>query len=146
MDPYSTRLLETSDRVVPHWVERLIQKHCDEHMVSGLMVGDHVSSVVAEVGCEVHTNLRDLFLLDVLEQRTNPLAIFRQATRTISELLKTTGCAPVMRDEFDERSFPDDIFGLSPASWVDIDETMVEPGIEWGAWKAASIMMRKKKQ
>lgn len=146
MDQYSTRLLETSDRVVPQWVERLIQKHCDELMVSELKEGDRVSSVVARVGNEVHTNLRNLLLLDVLEQRTNPLAIFRQATRLISELLKTTGCAPVMRDEFDERSFPDDIFGLSPATWVDIDETMVEPGIEWGAWKAASIMMRKKKQ
>ena len=87
MDQYSTRLLETSARVVPQWVERLIQKHCDELMISDLKVGDHVSSVVARVGNEVHTKLRDLLLLDVLEQRTNPLAIFRQATRPISDLL-----------------------------------------------------------
>ena len=146
VDQYSTRLLETSDRVVSQWVERLIQKHCDERMMSNLKDGDHVSSVVARVGNEVHTKLCDLLLIDVFEQRTNPLAIFRQATRPISDLLKTAGCAPVVRDEFDERSFPDDIFGLSPATWVDIDEMMVEPGIEWGAWKAATIVMRKKKQ
>ncbi|KGA08420.1 MAG: hypothetical protein GM46_7310 [actinobacterium acAcidi] len=146
MDQYSARLLEISDRVVPQWVERVLQKHCDEHMISDLKVGDHVSSVVARVGNEVHTNLLNLLSLDVLEQRTNPLAIFRQATRPISDLLKTVGCAPVVRDEFDERSFPDDIFGLCPATWVDIDEMMVEPGIEWGAWKAATVMMRKKKQ
>ena len=146
MDQYSTRLLETSDRVVPQWVERLIQKHCNEHMISELKDGDHVSSVVSQVSDEVHSRLADLLSRDVLEQRTNPLAIFRQATRPISDLLKTAGCAPVVRDEFDERSFPDDIFGLSPATWVDIDEMMVEPGIEWGAWKAATIMMRKKKQ
>lgn len=146
VDQYSARLLETSDRVVPQWVERLIQKHCDEHMIFDLKVGDHVPSVVARVGNEVHTNLRNLLLVDVVEQRTNPLAIFRQATQPISDLLKMAGCAPVVRDEFDERSFPDDIFGLSPATWIDIDETMVEPGIEWGAWKAATIMLRKKKQ
>jgi hypothetical protein len=61
-------------------------------------------------------------------------------------LLTNLGCAPVVRDEFDERSFPDDVYGLSPATWVDIDEALVEPGIEWGAWKAATVMMRKKNQ
>jgi hypothetical protein len=38
------------------------------------------------------------------------------------------------------------VYGLSPATWVDIDEALVEPGIEWGAWKAATVMMRKKNQ
>jgi hypothetical protein len=146
MDQYSTRLLETSDEVVTKWVERLIHRHCDEQKFSDLQARELLSSVVSQVSDEVHSRLADLLSRDVLEQRTNPLAIFRQATRPISELLKTAGCAPVVRDEFDERSFPDDIFGLSPATWVDIDETMVEPGIEWGAWKAATIMMRKKKQ
>ena len=146
MDQYSARLLETSNEVVPRWVARLLRKHCDDQKISDLIVGDLLSSVVARVNKEVDDNLRELLSLDVLEQRSNPLAIFRQATRPISDLLKTAGCAPVVRDEFDERSFPDDIFGLSPATWVDIDEMMVEPGIEWGAWKAATIMMRKKKQ
>lgn len=146
MDQYSARLLETSNEVVARWVDRLMRKHCDDQKISDLIVGDLLSSVVARVNKEVDDNLRELLSLDVLEQRSNPLAIFRQATRPISDLLKTVGCAPVVRDEFDERSFPDDIFGLSPATWVDIDEMMVEPGIEWGAWKAATIMMRKKKQ
>jgi hypothetical protein len=89
--------------------------------------------------------LADLLSRDVLEQRTNPLAVFRQATRPVTELLMNLGYPPVTRDEFDERSFPDDVYGLSPATWADIDEAMVEPGIEWGAWKAATIMMLKKK-
>lgn len=146
MDQYSARLLETSNEVVAQWVERLIRKHCDDQKISDLVVGDLLSSVVARVNREVHSNLHELLSLDVLEQRSNPLAIFRQATRSVSELLTQIGCTPKARDEFDERSFPDDIFGLSPATWADIDETMVEPGIEWGAWKAATIMMRKKKQ
>jgi len=94
----------------------------------------------------VHSRLEDLLSRDVLEQRSNPLAVFRQATQPVTELLKNLGCLPVTRDEFDERSFPDDVYGLSPATWADIDEAMVEPGIEWGAWKAATIMMRKKNQ
>ncbi len=146
MDQYSTRLLETSDQVVAKWVERLIRQHCDEKKISDPRVGDLCISVIAQVSTEVHDNLVELLSRDVFEQRTNPLAIFRQATRPITELLKNLGSPSVTRDEFDERSFPDDVYGLSPATWVDIDEAMVEPGIEWGAWKAATVMMRKRNQ
>ena len=146
MDQYSTRLLETSEQVVAKWVERLIRQHCDEQKISDPRVGDLRISVIAQVSTEVHDNLVELLSRDVFEQRTNPLAIFRQATRPITELLKNLGSPSVTRDEFDERSFPDDVYGLSPATWVDIDEAMVEPGIEWGAWKAATVMMRKKNQ
>jgi hypothetical protein len=146
VDQYSTRLLETSDEVVTKWVERLIRRHCDEQKFSDLQAGELLSSVVSQVSDEVHSRLEDLLSSDVLEQRTNPLAVFRQATRPVTELLKNFGCPPVTRDEFDERSFPDDVYGLSPATWADIDEAMVEPGIEWGAWKAATIMMLKKNQ
>ena len=146
MDQYSTRLLETSDQVVAKWVERLIRQHCDEQKISDSRVGDLYISVIAQVSAEVHDNLVELLSRDVFEQRTNPLAIFRQATRPITELFSNLGCSPVSRDEFAERSFPDDVYGLSPATWVDIDEALVEPGIEWGAWKAATVMMRKKNQ
>jgi hypothetical protein len=146
VDQYSTRLLATSDKVVSNWVERLIRRHCDEQKFSYLQAGELLSSVVSQVNDEVHSRLEDLLSHDVLEQRTNPLAVFRQATRPMTELLKNLGCPPVTRDEFDERSFPDDVYGLSPATWADIDEAMVEPGIEWGAWKAATIMMRQKNQ
>ena len=146
MDQYSTRLLETSDQVVAQWVERLIRKHCDEQKISDPRVGDLCISVIAQVSAEVHDNLVELLSRDVFEQRTNPLAILRQATRPITELLSNLGCSPVSRDEFNERSFPEDIYGLSPATWIDIDEALVEPGIEWGAWKAATVMMRKKNQ
>ena len=146
MDQYSTRLLETSDEVVTKWVERLIQRHCDEQKFSDPRVGELCISVIAQVSTEVHDNLVELLSRDVFEQRTTPLAIFRQATRPITELLSNLGCSPVSRDEFNERSFPEDVYGLSPATWIDIDEALVEPGIEWGAWKAATIMMRKKDQ
>ena len=146
MDQYSTQLLETSDQVVAKWVERLIRQHCDEQKIADSRVGDLCISAIAQVSAEVHDNLVELLSRDVFEQRTNPLAIFRQATRPITELLKNLGSPSVTRDEFDERSFPDDVYGLSPATWVDIDEAMVEPGIEWGAWKAATVMMRQKNQ
>jgi len=146
VDQYSTQLLETSDRVVAKWVERLIRIHCDEQKISDPRVGDLCISVIAQVSTEVHVNLVELLSRDVFEQRTNPLAIFREATRPITELLSNLGCSPVSRDDFNERSFPEDIYGLSPATWIDIDEALVEPGIEWGAWKAATVMMRKKNQ
>jgi hypothetical protein len=52
----------------------------------------------------------------------------------------------VERDEFSRRSFPDDMFGLAPATWADVDPSLVEPGLEWGAWKAATIIGRRREQ
>jgi hypothetical protein len=32
--------------------------------------------------------------------------------------------------------FPDDDYGLTPASFADIDPALAEPGLAWGAAKA----------
>ncbi|MFM1751538.1 MAG: hypothetical protein RL119_500, partial [Actinomycetota bacterium] len=79
---------------------------------------------------------------DPAEQRTNPLTIFRRATAPITALAQRVGAPPVQRDEFEMRSFPADIYGLYPITWADIDPRLVEPGLEWGAWKAAVIISR----
>jgi hypothetical protein len=98
--------------------------------------------VAEQVRTALITDLRDLLEQDPAEQRTNPLTIFRRATAPITALAQRVGAPPVQRDEFEMRSFPADIYGLYPITWADIDPRLVEPGLEWGAWKAAVIISR----
>ena len=80
--------------------------------------------------------VRHLLSLDVDAQRTNPLSVVRSAVRYPTEVLRSAGVPPVRRDEFAERAFPDDIYDLSPASFADVDPSLHEPGVVWGAAKA----------
>ena len=63
---------------------------------------------------------------------------------TGSDELAAFGARPVPRDEFKERSFPDDVFDLAPATWTDVHPDLHEVGLEWGAWKAAAIISHRK--
>ena len=93
---------------------------------------------------EVGERLRALLATDIDEQRTNPLSVLRGAVVYPTEVLKAAGVAPVARDAFVEQAFPDDIYNLSPASWRDIDESLEEPGLIWGAWKAKQFLERRR--
>jgi hypothetical protein len=57
-------------------------------------------------------------------------------------VLLQAGVPPLERDEFDERVFPDDLYGLTPASFADIDPALVEPAVTWGAAKAWEHLRR----
>jgi hypothetical protein len=110
----------------------------------GLVPEESRLSAVTETERLAIEGLRELLELDAEQQRTNPLAVLRAATAPIGRFLASVGATPVERDEFDQRSFPDDVYGLAPATWADIDASLLEPGIEWGAWKAATIIGRRR--
>lgn len=139
MDPQPRRLLEVAEAVTPAWVERLVRRLVPEPDDA---LRARLSDIAAAVTKNVTTGLRELFELDPEAQRTNPLTIFRQATAPITELAMSLGVPPVLRDEFERRSFPNDLYGLHPATWADISPDLVELGLEWGAWKAAVIISR----
>jgi hypothetical protein len=50
----------------------------------------------------------------------------------------------VVRDEFDERAFPEDLYALTPASFADVDPALHEPGLMWGAAKAHAHLVRRR--
>ncbi len=81
---------------------------------------------------------------DVDTQRTNPLSVLRSAVRHPTALLRQAGIPEVRRDDFAVRSFPADVYNLNPATWADIDESLVEPGVIWGAWKAKTVLDRRR--
>jgi hypothetical protein len=88
--------------------------------------------------------VRALLALDLDEQRVNPLALVRRAVSYPTQVLQDAGMPPVVRDEFDERAFPDDMYGLSPASFAEVDQSLYEPGLEWGAAKAHAHLVRRR--
>ena len=48
------------------------------------------------------------------------------------------------RESFAAAHFPDDVFGLGPAAWSDVDPELHDAGITWGAWKALTILRRRR--
>jgi hypothetical protein len=93
---------------------------------------------------EVGGRLRALLALDVDAQPTGPLEVVRAAVRYPTEVLAAAGVPPVVRDEFAEASFPEDHYDLVPGGFRDLDESVHEPGIRWGAAKAHRILARRR--
>lgn len=127
MDEYAAALLDAIDRALPLWIERSMRR---------LSSTVDVDPTIVAVRADVIPRLRALLEADIDEQPTTPLAILRDAVRYPTEALRDAGVAEVDRDDFVRDRFPDDVYALTPASWVDVDESLVESGIAWGASKA----------
>ena len=57
-------------------------------------------------------------------------------------MLEAAGVPPVVRDPFAEERFPDDPYGLTPASLAAVDPALAEPALTWGAAKALAHRRR----
>ena len=90
--------------------------------------------------------MRSLVETDLDDQRTNPLSLLRDATRFAHAVLADAGVPEVARDQFSTRSFPDDVYGLVPAAWEDVDPALHELGLTWGAAKAFVFKARRRKE
>lgn len=136
MDHACRTLVVAVDQAVPGWVLRCVRRF--------RLDLDH-EAIVAGVAArtEVVGRLEALFRLDVDEQRQNPLAVLRHAVIYPTAVLRAAAEPPVLRDDFERGHFPDDVYGLSPSTWTDIDPALHEPGIMWGATKAATLLHRR---
>jgi hypothetical protein len=119
------------------WVERSVERvlvaRCGRADAEVMIAARHAGQqAVADIGGRVEA----LLAQDIDEQRTNPLAVLREAVVYPTEVLRHAGVPPVERDRFSEERFPGDIYDLTPASFADIDPSLFEPGIAWGAAKA----------
>jgi hypothetical protein len=87
--------------------------------------------------------LRTLLAVDPAEQAATPLEVVRTAVREPTAVLAGIGVPPVVRDEFDERAFPDDRYGLVPRTLGDLgDEALAPLHLVWGVAKAALLRAR----
>jgi hypothetical protein len=59
-------------------------------------------------------------------------------------VLQAAGVPPVVRDDFDERAWPDDVYGLVPRTLGDLGDADLAPlHLAWGMAKAAVLRARR---
>lgn len=131
-------LLGAAVEVVRPWLSSLVQRHV------GTNTTPESDQLIETVAAQLISDLEKLLVTDVDAQSANPLALFRSSTSPITEWLKRCGVSPHRRDPFAVEAFPGDIYGLFPARWDDIDPSLQSPGITWGAWKAMTILQRRR--
>jgi hypothetical protein len=135
---------------VPGWIERAVTGRFADWMRSG---GDsdpdskrditRLAQVAGrQAAAEVSGPLRAMLCSDIDDQRTTPLALVRPLVAHATEVLRRAGVPPVVRDEFQIRRFPDDVYGLTPASLAVVDERVGDLAITWGAAKAMAHRRR----
>jgi hypothetical protein len=144
---YAVALGDAMERAIPGWVERSVIAVLDDQ---GQEVTDDVRAQARAAGQEAQAEgaprVRELLATDVDEQRGNPLAVLRGLVRYPTAVLRKAGARPVDRDEFERRAFPEDEYGLSPATFADVDPSLHEPGIVWGAAKAHVHLARRRRE
>lgn len=142
---YANELADAVDEALPRWVERSVRRVADQE---GLRLGDDIEAQIAEAAektrAEGAQRIRTLLATDIDEQVGSPLAVLRSLVRYPTEVLQALGAKPVARDEFQQRNFPDDVYDLSPASFADVDPSLHEPGMAWGAAKAYVHLARRR--
>jgi hypothetical protein len=145
------QLLLALTGVVEPWLQRILINTAAEQL--GCRTQGLPDELVAEVmtaakqhAVEVLAKISDLLGTDVDAQRQNPLALLRTAAIGASSVLQHHGVSPVARDDFEVTAFPLDHYRVAPASWVDIDPSLQDPGITWGAWKAAHVLSRRRQE
>ena len=140
---YSEELADAIDAVIVDWVHRCVEGTCAR---AGRRHDPALESatVAAAASCraDVAAQLRDLIALDVDEQRVTPLQVLRSAVRYPGTVLADAGVAPVDRDSFEREAFPEDPYGLTPVGFADVDPSLAEPGLVWGAAKAHVHLQR----
>lgn len=134
---YGEQLVDAVDATIADWVRRSVLGTCAR---SGHPVDDRLEAATTAAAEAARTDvvgrLRALLALDLDDQTITPLQVLRDAVSYPTAVLRDAGVAPVERDEFDRRAFPEDVYGLTPAGFGDVDPALAEPGLVWGAAKA----------
>jgi hypothetical protein len=137
LEEQAQALADKLDAHLPRWLERSVERLVVAHRGSAdstVMAAARTAGEQAQA--DVGARVRALLAADIDDQRTNPLSILRQAVRYPTEVLRQAGVPPVQRDRFAEERFPDDDYDLTPASFADIDPSLLDAGLAWGAAKA----------
>lgn len=143
---HGRELADAVEAVIAGWVVRTVRTRWSQFHGGELLPEVALEAEQAAAGArrEVVAELRALLEADLDEQRGAPLAVLRRAVRFPTAVLRAGGVPPVVRDPFAERAFPADDYDLSPARFEDIDPSLYEPGLRWGAAKAHAALHRRR--
>lgn len=147
MNEYPQLLADAVEAVLAQWLVGCVMNtarrngypHSDQLLAEARQMAQSAAPVVLR-------EMNELLATDVDTQRSNPLSVLRAAVRYPTSVLRAAGVTPPHRGDFSLRSFPGDIYDLSPAAWGDVDESLQEPGLIWGAWKAKTVLDRRRQR
>ena len=129
------------------WVEAAVRRVLDAWGALDGPARSAADAAAAAAGAEsaqrVAGELEALFALDAAAQRATPLEVIRSLRREATEVLRTAGVPEVVRDEYEARAFPDDVYGVvlhSPAELGDDD--LGGALLAWGLGKAKVLRAR----
>ena len=143
----ATALADAIDAAVGPWLIGAVRRVAAAQRLAG---GDDLlvsaEAAAQEARDEVMPRIRELLATDIDAQATTPLALLRGAIGPATVVLRDLGAAPVQRDEFAVRAFPDDLYALAPAAFEDVAPELRDPGLEWGAAKAFVHLRRRRSE
>jgi hypothetical protein len=106
-------------------------------------IEDALRAAATAATARVTAELDVLLALDPADQRATPLEIVRGAVREPTAVLRAAGVAAVVRDDFDERHEPDDVYDLAPRVVADLGDPELGPQLlAWGLAKSRVLRAR----
>jgi hypothetical protein len=144
---YAAALADAMVAALPGWVERGVERVLTAYR-GGIDPNEREAAARAgrAAGDDVGPRVAALLATDIDDQRTGPLSLVRGAVGYPTAVLREAGVPPVVRDEVAERQFPDDLYDLTPTSFGDLDPSLSELGLMWGAAKAHVHLARRRRE
>jgi hypothetical protein len=132
------------ERCLPGWVEGQVERILEAWGRLSPTEREQARVDAASAGARATRRVCDaldrLLAAPPTEQTATPLEVVRSAYREPTELLTALGVPPVVRDDFDERAWPDDRYGLVPRSLGELgDEDLAPLHLAWGLAKARAM-------
>jgi hypothetical protein len=122
------------DRILDAWGRVEPEQRAD--------VRDAAARAGTQAAARVAASLRDLLARDPAEQAATPLEIVRTIVAEPTAVLHDLGVPEVVRDAFDERAQPDDVYDLAPRTLADLDPELGPELLIWGVAKAKLVRPR----
>jgi hypothetical protein len=137
---YGSALGDAFERIAVAWFVRLVEERSP-----GATACDEVANQLEAAAQDTVAGLRVLLAADTTRQQVGPLEVLRRSVVGVpTQMLKGVQAPLAIRDDFAQSNFPDDVYGLTPASFGDVDPSLHEPGLVWGAAKAHVHLRRRR--
>jgi hypothetical protein len=142
METVASELRSAAVAATPAWVRDSIARVA---ATQGLDVdAAAVERAAVDAAAFVEHRLGVLLATDIDAQRSTPLTVLRDAARFPVAVLHEAGARPVPRPDTVRWAFPNDPFGVTPATFADLGERVHQAGIVWGAAKASIHLQRRR--
>jgi len=144
MEHAAGAIVDGVERLAPAWVVRVVTRVAD---VSGVLDEQQRAALLRDAtgageagAARVAAELRALFSLPPEHQHATPLEIVRSLRHEATGVLARAGVPEVARDRFEQRAFPDDVYGIVPRSLADLGDDELGPLLlMWGLGKTRAL-------